>query len=106
MDMMAGQGILSALVAVVSLGAYVLGLHRTGRLRPLATLSLFCAAMALWQLGMALLYGLRPASYANVAFGSAFLILAAISQVAGAFRVRERGGELETAREALPTGGA
>jgi hypothetical protein len=102
MSMMTGQGVLSALVAVLALSAYLIGLNRTGRLRPLSTIALFCAAMALWQLGMALIYGLQPASYMNVVYGSAFLIMGAISQVAGAFQVREREESRETAPQALP----
>jgi hypothetical protein len=101
-----GLAITCALVAALSLAAYVMGLRRIERMRPLATIALFCTAMALWQLGVALLYGLRPGASMNVIYGAAFLLLGAISQVAGTFRMRsrEREPQRETAPAQLPAG--
>jgi hypothetical protein len=112
MGLTTGLAITCGLAAVVSMGAYIISLKRIDRLRALATIGLFCSAMALWQLGLALYYGLGGRSDMNVVYGAAFLLLGAISQVAATFRVRRLSDAREGARdakraaEALPaTGG-
>lgn len=93
MGITTGLAIMCAMVAAIAMAAYVLGLRKIERMRPLSTISLFCTAMALWQLGVALLYGLAPGAFMNVVYGSAFLLLGAFAQIAAMFRVRLREGD-------------
>ena len=90
MTMMSALAAICAFASVGTLIAYIVGVRQIRGGRPLATLTLFFTAMALWQLAMALLYNLGEASHVNVVYGAAFILLAAVSQVASAFRTRAR----------------
>ena len=89
-----GLAIMCAMVAAISMAGYLLGLKKIERMRPLATIALFCTAMALWQLGIALLNGFGPGAHTNVVLAAAFMLLGAFAQFAAMFRVRSQDAAL------------
>jgi len=110
MAITSGLAIMCAMVAAIAMAGYLLGLKRIERMRPLATITLFCSAMALWQLGVGLLSGMGPRAYANVVFAAAFMLLGALGQIAAMFRVRagesRRDLPARRASDALPEAAA
>ena len=83
-----GVGALALAGGAAVFGFYVAGFRAQRRVRGLAALALFFSAMALWQLGVALVGGLEGSVQADVAYGAAFGLLGAIAQVAQIFRAR------------------